>query len=546
MGGLALALVAAVLAAASPATFAAETVGPVCTGLAEQMGVEPSLVGAFIGSLPEPPSRSFCSWLTQNQTRQQACDFLALIDLGLTDGGNHEPPRCGSPSTTSLDQASRADGKGGALAEQHMPGSGVLTALRDARPLPPEFEDAAAVFAEEGATYFQLFRFSRNAYVYAPCSPQPNASLPLPPGWSLEATGDLAQASGPPLPMLFVLHNNQTNQVLLVVRSTVGSYEWTKNFEYNQVGPMHTADPEIQAIFGGNVSFGFASIFQEIWPAAQAALDALVVDSGGPPPEVWVTGHSLGAGIGTMVAFAAADYLAASMGPDEAPVVQAVLFAPPQVGDSSFVDAYNQLVNGRMVDYADDIINQVPCDPLMPACPATPSGILGSVGVKGTATDQGNVTSWPYGTVGGELVFLPEDLPQAREPPPCAVSDEPPLWMAAQQRSGMQLCSWQLYMCYLSSFSANPDERDQYCWLSPQPAGTPGSQCPIFPNAWLTEGAPVFGPGTSPSAATAPPPDQEAAAPPPIVAATSAAAPGAAPLTALSALVFMLAVLLLG
>lgn len=31
--------------------------------------------------------------------------------------------------------------------------------------------------------------------------------------------------------MLFVLHNNQTNQVLLVVRSTVGSYEWTKNFE---------------------------------------------------------------------------------------------------------------------------------------------------------------------------------------------------------------------------------------------------------------------------------------------------------------------------
>ena len=144
-----------------------------------------------------------------------------------------------------------------------------------------------------------------------------------------------------------------------------------------------------------------------------------------------------------------------------------------------------------MVDYADDIINQVPCDPLMPACPATPSGILGSVrgrwagagtggvgavgcavgrlpplhpavdprhgvpasmdrtmpgaspcrprrchlmpccqvGVKGTATDQGNVTSWPYGTVGGELVFLPEDLPQAREPLPCAVSDEPPLWI---------------------------------------------------------------------------------------------------------------------
>lgn len=521
MGGLALALVAAVLAAASPATFAAETVGPVCTGLAEQMGVEPSLVGAFIGSLPEPPSRSFCSWLTQNQTRQQACDFLALIDLGLTDGGNHEPPRCGSPSTTSLDQ---------------MPGSGVLTALRDARPLPPEFEDAAAVFAEEGATYFQLFRFSRNAYVYAPCSPQPNASLPLPPGWSLEATGDLAQASGPPLPMLFVLHNNQTNQVLLVVRSTVGSYEWTKNFEYNQ-----TADPEIQAIFGGNVSFGFASIFQEIWPAAQAALDALVVDSGGPPPEVWVTGHSLGAGIGTMVAFAAADYLAASMGPDEAPVVQAVLFAPPQVGDSSFVDAYNQLVNGRMVDYADDIINQVPCDPLMPACPATPSGILGSVGVKGTATDQGNVTSWPYGTVGGELVFLPEDLPQ--DTATWAQVDSMPLCWSFTYLQAAHACS---YMCYLSSFSANPDERDQYCWLSPQPAGTPGSQCPIFPNAWLTEGAPVFGPGTSPSAATAPPPDQEAAAPPPIVAATSAAAPGAAPLTALSALVFMLAVLLLG
>jgi hypothetical protein len=45
------------------------------------------------------------------------------------------------------------------------------------------------------------------------------------------------------------------------------------------------------------------------------------------------------------------------------------------------------------------------------------------------------------------------------------------------------------YSCYLSSFDPDSANHGQYCWLAPQPQGAPGTQCPIFPNGWLTPGA---------------------------------------------------------
>lgn len=165
---------------------------------------------------------------------------------------------------------------------------------------------------------------------------------------------------------------------------------------------------------------------------------------------------------GTSVA-ANPDWLPTTPTCAQAPLVNAVTFAPPQVGGPAFMDRFSQLVNSRGVTFTDDIVQQArrwgggmlrfagvrvcrmvgaagggaadwlvrqplgaacgwmmaqhgrqgsghsglcygnaklppgcshstrpflpalqfPCDPEMPACPAKPSGILGSVSLRG-------------------------------------------------------------------------------------------------------------------------------------------------------------------
>ena len=151
------------------------------------------VVAQFADSLPVPPARQFCSWLTENQTDTQACDLLALLDWGLTNGGNFTPPDCGSAAIGPPEacvggswsallngammcclilllcavEAPRmhhstedAQQLTGVLRPPRPPcrllSSGELTPLQDLRPLPRVLDDPAAVFAAEGATYYQL------------------------------------------------------------------------------------------------------------------------------------------------------------------------------------------------------------------------------------------------------------------------------------------------------------------------------------------------------------------------------------------------------
>lgn len=74
--------------------------------------------------------------------------------------------------------------------------------------------------------------------------------------------------------------------------------------------------------------------------------------------QVLLTGHSLGAGVGTLVSYAAQSYLNQQMGA-AAPVVGAVLTAPPNAGSPEFVNAFNQLVNARRLAFEYDIVPQV-------------------------------------------------------------------------------------------------------------------------------------------------------------------------------------------
>lgn len=51
----------------------------------------------------------------------------------------------------------------------------------------------------------------------------------------------------------------------------------------------------------------------QIWPTAKATLDSLIA-SGGPLPELWVAGHSMGSAVGKLLAYAAQDYLNKQLG----------------------------------------------------------------------------------------------------------------------------------------------------------------------------------------------------------------------------------------
>lgn len=63
---------------------------------------------------------------------------------------------------------------------------------------------------------------------------------------------------------------------------------------------------------------------QQLWPHVLSALNTYVINS--DATHVAVTGHSLGAGVGTLIAYAAAKYLAAQ---NSAAMVDAVMFGSP-------------------------------------------------------------------------------------------------------------------------------------------------------------------------------------------------------------------------
>jgi hypothetical protein len=84
------------------------------------------------------------------------------------------------------------------------------------------------------------------------------------------------------------------------------------------------------------------------------------------------TGHSLGGGVGTILSMMAATWL--EQNGHAGLLVDAVLFAPPTAGDATFVAAFNQRVNARMIKFANDVVPQVREEEEEEGNPAVPEG----------------------------------------------------------------------------------------------------------------------------------------------------------------------------
>lgn len=126
------------------------------------------------------------------------------------------------------------------------------------------------------------------------------------------------------------------------------------------------------------------------------------------------------------------------------------------------------------------------CTPEMPACgPGRQAGLLGgaleAAGIRAIPTNQpGDVSSWPYATVGGTLQLTPGQMPLDAEA--WAALDRIQLCWAVPYLFASHVCS---YACWASQFLPGAgDPADPFgaqCWLSPQPADAPGTACEFWP-----------------------------------------------------------------
>lgn len=343
-------------------------------------------------------------------------------------------------------------------------GKPIPAPLRDRRPLPDgPFDDEPALLEEEGATMYWHITNVINLFFWAPCDGVPHAApWHVPKGWTaLEArlVRDALTPEARKLPAYYILRSEDGRRLAVIIRGTRTAAEWRVDMTYAQV-----RDPA----YPGLMSHGFSYAAGVLWPMLEAALLSEVVN--GSVTEVSISGHSLGAAMATMLSYRAQLLLdeklpAAGKGPVK---VDALLFAPPQVGDAAFAAAFNKRVNARRIAFKYDVVPQVPCAPQMMACKDV---------LYPSATVDG-VTSWQYSKVGGQILIGPD-----------GISVQPKAWSRLDAINGCEILPWGIaghvcsYPCWFSKFAGAEDEGRCKLWAdgSEAAAATSAAFCPTFP-----------------------------------------------------------------
>ncbi len=145
---------------------------------------------------------------------------------------------------------------------------------------------------------------------------------------------------GQGLPIGFIVR--QRAEVYLVFRGTMTTKEWLADFNFRL-----TPNPFMGK---GKVHDGFLRTYQLFRQTIQDSLDGFR-----PGAQLFITGHSLGAGLATL---AAADI--ASTTRFKAPIVYT--YASPRVGDKQFAADYNELLTKRSFRVANtsDMVVSIP------------------------------------------------------------------------------------------------------------------------------------------------------------------------------------------
>jgi Lipase (class 3) len=341
-----------------------------------------------------------------------------------------------------------------------------LAPFSDARPLPASF--SLAQIAPEGASYYWLYRMLQNLESWSVCNAaNPGTVFQVPAGWELVSTVPLPQgnASPPSIQFMAIMLNRATSHLVILNRGTMSGFEWLLDFSYNQTTQI------LPNLFSSPIHQGFATALNVMWNnpngGVAATLQDLVITQK-VVKSITVSGHSLGAGVSTLMSYAVQGYLAQN-GVGNI-VVDAALFAPPNVGPPAFAQDFNTKVNGRRVAWQTDVVTEVPCDPSMFTCKNNIAR-----GFPITTNQPGDVSSWAFSEVGGTVLLVPEGMPfdQASW---AQIINVPLGANAVPFLISTHVCS---YLCYFSQYSDGAN--GEWCWLSQLPPGSAGTACAGFP-----------------------------------------------------------------
>lgn len=132
------------------------------------------------------------------------------------------------------------------------------------------------------------------------------------------------------------------SRLYILFRGTLFDYEWKHDFDFVQT-------PVVLGHKQGSVHKGFQKMYLSYQPYIMKVLRSTA------PSEVWIAGHSLGAALSLLGA-----YDMSSAFPSLA--VMCFTFAPPKLGNSTFVTSFNAQPNIQLVQY----VNESDLVPLIP------------------------------------------------------------------------------------------------------------------------------------------------------------------------------------
>ncbi|GAX76022.1 hypothetical protein CEUSTIGMA_g3465.t1 [Chlamydomonas eustigma] len=351
--------------------------------------------------------------------------------------------------------------------------------LSDLRPL--KANAPASTLADEGATFYWHLKAIQIFTSWAACRLNQSSDIPssdaILPGWTYLTNFSLSEPSLSSEPFPLVAAFMQGRHLLILARGTGSAPEWNIDFMSGYASAPAASNisnySSCRTSLGDDVNFpghthaGFTLIALQVWedvllPLLKGLLSQNALEG------ITVSGYSLGAALSTLLSFMAQELVDQMSTVGDKVHISAVLIAPPNVGDHSFVASFNRKVNARRVPFLYDVIPQLPCAPENIACPNTPVD----------TTLNGTVHTWQYTPVGGTVIITALDMPAQA--------------YAWHRFSRLNLCHIALdvvavhtcsYSCAFSKFVAAFS--GDSCLLDSvhEDTSTPGSFCEGFPVA---------------------------------------------------------------